>query len=169
MLYLAAFGNCFIEEIMKCRLICTIVSSHLYDCFWKVFFVLLCFFVRMISRELTSMPILLFLLRKTGPELTSMPIFLHFMWDTATARPEKWCLSVHPGSEPRSPAAEHMHLTTMPQCRPWDSLHCTYTCAFRFLNFKIIPILIVTVSFQTETSILSSFYEKGSRYHPYWD
>ena len=49
----------------------------------------------------------------------------------------------------------------------WNSLNFTYTCAFRRLNFKIIPLLIVSV-FQTEILILSTFCEKGSRCCPHW-
>ena len=79
--------------------------------------------MRKISPELTSMPILLFLLRKTGPELTSVPIFLHFMWDAATAWPDKPCVGVRPGSEPGPPAAEREHLTATPQGRPPNHIH----------------------------------------------
>ena len=56
--------------------------------------------------------LLFFLLRKTCPVLSSVPIFLNFIWDPATALPDKWCLSACPGSEPRPPAEEHAHLTT---------------------------------------------------------
>lgn len=35
-----------------------------------------------------------------------------------------------------------------------------YTCAFKYLKLKIIPLLIVIVFFQTETLILSSLYKK---------
>ena len=61
---------------------------------------LFCVCVRKISPELTSMPILLFLLRKTGIELTSVPIFLHFIWDTATAWPDKLCVGAPPDPNP---------------------------------------------------------------------
>ena len=68
------------------------------------FFLFFWFFLRKISPELTSLPILLFLLRKFGPELTSVPIFLYFIYGMpATAWLHKWCLGPLLGSKPLNP------------------------------------------------------------------
>ena len=75
--------------------------------------------VRKISSELTSDANLpLFFLRKIDPGLTSVHIFLYFIWDAATAWPDKQCVGARLGSEPGLPAAEDAHLTTMPWGQP---------------------------------------------------
>ena len=82
---------------------------------------------------------LFFFVRKLSPELRSdvnPPPFakedwpwanicahfpLLFIWDSATAWPDKRCVTVHPGSEPVNPLAakvEHAHLATEPRGRP---------------------------------------------------
>ena len=55
--------------------------------------------------QISSCHTLLFLfplVRKIGPELMSVPAFLYFMWYTATAWLDEWCVGLCPGSKPQT-------------------------------------------------------------------
>ena len=62
------------------------------------------------------MPILLIFAEEDWPWVNicaHLPLL--FIWDAATARLDKRCVSVHPGSDPANPQAaevEHTHLAT---------------------------------------------------------